>query len=113
MTGKMKYLKKDKVCPVDWPITIMTTGIIAVPSLFTLIYTSFKLCGKIGGWFLSAAYLVSFVNLLRIHHLCRVTEPGILPRIRSKRIDYNKTYYCKYRSPGDILDEFKNEDEKD
>ena len=106
MTGKMRYLSKDRVCPVDWKVTILTSALIGVPSIFCLVFTCFSLCGKIGGWFLAAVYLISLCNLFRIHHLCRVTEPGILPRIRSKLIDYNKTYFCKYRTPGEIFDEF-------
>lgn len=107
ITGNMKYLGKDRVCPAEWPMTIMTTMFIIVPTVFVTCFTSFGLGGMIGGWFIAAAYLLSFLNLLRIHHNCRNTEPGILPRIRSKKIDYNKTYYVRYRSPGSVLEAHK------
>jgi hypothetical protein len=90
MTGKMRYLGKDRVCPVDWPMSMVSFTMIIVPSTFVLIYSVFGLCGYIGGSFLAILYLISLLNLLRIHHHCRNTEPGILPNIRSKRIDYNK-----------------------
>lgn len=107
MTGKMKYLGKDKVCPPDWPTSILAFIMILFPSIFVLIFTAFGLGGKIGGVFIDLLYVLSLLNLLRIHHLCRNTEPGILPRIRSKKIDYNKTYNVKYRSPGRVLAEYK------
>lgn len=111
MTGKMKYLGKDRVCPVDWPISMLTFAMIVVPSLFVLVFTIFRLCGYIGGAFLAAFYLVSLLNLLRIHHNCRNTEPGILPNIRSKRIDYNKSYNVRYRKLGEIISDFPRTDQ--
>ena len=106
MVGKMRYLGKDRVCPVDWLISMLTFAMIVIPSAFVLVFTIFWLCGKIGGAFLAAFYLLSVLNLLRIHHNCRNTEPGILPNIRSKRIDYNKSYNVRYRKLGEILDDF-------
>ena len=99
----MRYLGKDRVCPVDWAATILTVLLILVPSTFILVYPTFKLCGPIGGWFVAAFYLVSLLNLLRIHHICRNTEPGIVPNIRSKRVDYNKQYFIRYRSVDAVI----------
>lgn len=90
MTGNMRYLGKDRVCPVDWGISLLAFFMIVIPSLFVLIFSIFGLCGYIGGSFLAIFYVASLLNLLRIHHHCRNTEPGIIPNIRSKRIDYNK-----------------------
>ena len=69
--------------------------------------------GFFWGWFTALVYLVSFVNLLRILHLCGFTEPGIIPQIRSKKIDYNKQYRVQFRDPGDILADFKDENERE
>ena len=61
---------------------------------FTLIliydYRSYTLLGWVGGTFFDIAYIVSFGNVLRILYLCSRTEPGIIPKIRSKQIEYNK-----------------------
>ena len=103
----MKYLGADRVWPPDWAMSLLTVFLILVPSLFVLVITTFKLCGKIGGWFLAIPYGLSLLNLLRIHHNCRNTEPGIVPNIRSKKIDYNKSYTVRYRSLTEIMNEFK------
>ena len=108
----MKYLGNDKVCPADWIFSVFTIIVIVVPSLFVSIFTIFQLCGKVGGAFLVVLYAISLLNLLRIHHLCRNTEPGIVPNIRSKRIDYNKQYFVKYRNLNDVIGEFTQSSSK-
>lgn len=108
----MKYLGNDKVCPPDWLCSVVTIFMIVLPSLFVGIFTIFQLCGKVGGAILVVLYGISLLNLLRIHHLCRNTEPGIVPNIRSKRIDYNKQYYVKYRELNDVIREFTQSSSK-
>ena len=120
MTGFMSYISKDKVWPVDKNCSYFTSLLMITTSLFVLVFTVFSLCGKIVQWFVAVIYLVSLINTVRIHHLCRSTEPGILPRIRSKKIDYNKTYHVRYRKKEKVLqdNQFENltttqqEDEK-
>jgi len=102
----MKYLGSDKVCPPDWLCSAGTALMIVVLSTFVCAFTIFQLCGKIGGAILAVFYIINTLNLLRVHHLCRNTEPGIVPNIRSKRIDYNKQYYITYREINDVIREF-------
>ena len=53
-------------------------------------YRAFTLLGVVGGIFFDIVYLISFGNVLRVLYLCSRTEPGIIPKIRSKQIEYNK-----------------------
>lgn len=55
------------------------------------------LCGYIGGAFVFLAYVTSLVNVIRILYLCATVEPGIIPKIRSKTVNYTKPYKIKYR----------------
>jgi hypothetical protein len=34
-------------------------------------------------------YILIFVNTIRLFLLCTYTEPGVIPKIRSSKIDYN------------------------
>ena len=40
-------------------------------------------------------YGLSVGNTLRLFMKCTYTEPGIIPRIRSSRLDYEKPVYVK------------------
>lgn len=57
---------------------------------------------EIGGWvaivFLNIPYLLPVLNTLRFFMLCTYTEPGVIPKVRSAKIDYNKTHYVSYRT---------------
>ena len=57
---------------------------------------------------LSIFYAVSFVNVLRVLYLCSRTEPGIIPKIKSRKIDYKRSFYVVYKSPEQIMQEFEN-----
>ena len=70
---------------------------ILIPSGIVATVTNWSLTGWIGCWFLGAVYLVSVVNTIRILFLCAMTEPGIIPKIRSKEINYNQAYTVKYK----------------
>lgn len=97
MTGKMKYIGKDKVIPKDICVTSILWVVILLPALFVMSYTNYS----IGGWwglpFIDILFLVPLVNTLRLYLMCSYTEPGIIPRVRSTKIDYNKTHYVAYR----------------
>jgi len=47
---------------------------------------------------LDLIFLLPLVNSLRMFMLCTYTEPGIIPKVRSTKIDYNKTHYVAYRN---------------
>jgi hypothetical protein len=59
--------------------------------------------GILGMILLDAIFLLPLVNTIRMFVLCTYTEPGIIPRVRSSKIDYNKTHYVSYRT-GDETD---------
>lgn len=46
--------------------------------------------------FVEILYIALVLNTIRIFMLCSYTEPGIIPKIRSSKIDYNKTHYVRY-----------------
>ena len=57
------------------------------------------------GWvtaLLDILYLASLANVLRTLFLTAFTDPGIIPKIRSSEINYNRTYSVAYRSPDEI-----------
>ena len=88
--GNTRYIGGDRIVPSNNCFAILTALLIIVPSLFAMTYVSYELLGWIGGTFFDIAYIVSFGNVLRILYLCSRTEPGIIPKIRSKQIEYNK-----------------------
>ena len=45
--------------------------------------------------------LVSLINDMRVLYLCATVEPGIIPKIRSKALNYQRPYKVTYREPGD------------
>ena len=53
--------------------------------------------------------MVSFINVLRVLYLCSRTEPGIIPKLRSKQINYNKKYNVTYKTPEEIMNDFKKQ----
>ena len=53
--------------------------------------------------------MVSFINVLRVLYLCSRTEPGIIPKLRSKQINYNKKYHVTYKAPEEIMNDFKQQ----
>jgi hypothetical protein len=42
------------------------------------------------------AYLALILNTYRLFVKCTYTEPGVIPRLRSTRLDYTKLHYVKY-----------------
>ena len=53
--------------------------------------------------------MISFVNVLRVLYLCSRTEPGIIPKLRSKQINYNKKYRVTYKTPEEVMDDYQKQ----
>ena len=107
--GNTKYISGDKIVPSNNFFAVFTSLLIILPSGFAMSYVSYSLLGWVFGIFFDLFYLVSFLNTLRILYLCSRTEPGIIPKIRSKQIDYNKQYRVTYKTPDTIMEEFKEQ----
>ena len=88
MLGNSVYWGRDRIRPVDRCFLVITVLLIVIPSLPALTFTPFYLFGWIGGAFACLAYLISLVNVLRVLYLCATVEPGIIPKIRSRTINY-------------------------
>ena len=90
------------MCPSGWPALIVTFILIGVPSLMVFIFT----CHIIGGWYgtflLGFPYLASMANTLRNLLNVALTDPGIIPKIRSENINYNRTYQVDYRETDEL-----------
>ena len=98
MTGNALYRGKDRIRPANWQYLIATVLMIVIPSFPTLCIIPFMLLGWIGGTFLALLYLVSLANVLRILYQCASIEPGILPKLSSKIINYDRPYKVAYDS---------------
>lgn len=107
--GNTKYIGGDRIVPSNNCFTLFTSLLIIGPSVFSMTFVNYSLLGWIGGTFFLIFYLVSFINTLRILYLCSRTEPGIIPKIRSKQIEYNKQYRVTYKSPDKIMEEFEEQ----
>lgn len=57
---------------------------------------NYTLGGLLGSIIIGLLYLPFVINTLRLYILCSYTEPGIIPRVRSNKIDYNKTHFVQY-----------------
>ena len=69
---------------------------------FLTFYRTYGIAGWWGTVLLGLPYLASLLNVLRNLYLCAMTEPGIIPKVRSQEINYNKTYFVAYRSADEI-----------
>ena len=96
--GNTTYRGGDKIKPSNDTFAAGTAVIIIVPSLYIMTVVSYGLCGW-WGLILSIFYSVSFINVIRILYLCSRTEPGIIPKIKSKKIDYKRSFYVVYKKP--------------
>jgi hypothetical protein len=47
-------------------------------------------------------YFASVFNSLRCLVLCAITDPGILPKIPSSDVNYNRSYHVAYRDIDEI-----------
>ena len=69
---------------------------IVIPSFPTQFIIPFILLDWIGGAFLALFYFISLANVLRVLYLCASVEPGILPKLSSKVINYDRPYKVAY-----------------
>lgn len=90
------------MCPSGWAVLIATFIMIGGPSALVFIFS----CHAIGGWygtfFLGIPYLMSCANTLRILLNVALTDPGIIPKIRSSSINYNRNYSVSYREKDEL-----------
>jgi hypothetical protein len=47
-------------------------------------------------------YLLVVLNAIRYFVLCSYTDPGVIPRVRSPKIDYDKAHYVQY-APKEVV----------
>ena len=59
------------------------------------------MAGWIGGTFVFLLEASSLFVTIRTLYMCATVEPGIIPKIRSKAINYQKTYLVEYRNDED------------
>ena len=88
MMGNALYKGGDRIRPAEWGVTIITYIMIIPPSLLCLTVVPFDLAGWIGGALICIAYWISFINMLRMLYMCSHVEPGIIPKIRSRALNY-------------------------
>jgi hypothetical protein len=50
----------------------------------------------VGFILLEIVYLLLIAFTLRKFMLCTYSDPGVIPKIRSSKIDYNKSYHVQY-----------------
>ena len=97
MMGHAVYRGGDRIKPVNWCFTVITACMIIIPSLFAVTIIPFDMAGWIGGAFVWLIEATSLFLTIRCLYKCAAVEPGIIPKIRSKAINYTKTYQVKYR----------------
>lgn len=68
----------------------------------TILCRPFYLFGWIGGAFACLGYLISLVNVLRVLYLTATIEPGIIPKIRARSVNYQKPYKVAYRDQAEL-----------
>ena len=69
-------------------------------------YRNFSLLGH-WGWLFAILWSATFINTLRVQYLCAVTEPGIIPRVQSRKINYDIPHRVQYKSPEKVTEEFE------
>ena len=100
--GFAKYRGADRILPANYCFPIMTASIIFIPSLPAITFVPFHMCGWFGGAVISIIYGLSLANSMRILYLCATVEPGIIPKVRSKSVNYTKVYKVSYRDEQDV-----------
>jgi len=67
--------------------------IMIVPPAFFIVtfvlWSMTRYFGYVGCVFLAIFYLLVVINAARFFVMCTFTEPGVIPKIRSEKIDYN------------------------
>ena len=90
------------MCPAGWPNLIMTYVLIIVPSFPVLVWTCYGIGGWAGSVFLGIPYFLSAFNTIRLVMKVALTDPGILPKLKSSQINYNKTHSVMYRKAEEL-----------
>ena len=67
---------------------MITTLLITLPSLGCLTVIPIDMAGWAGGIGILLFYWCSLGNTLRVLYLCASVEPGIIPKIRTKAVNY-------------------------
>ena len=62
---------------------IMTYVLILIPSTPVLVFTCYGIGGWAGSVFIGIAYLISVVNTIRLVMKVALTDPGIIPKLKS------------------------------
>lgn len=104
MMGNTIYRGGDRIRPVNWCYSIVTACMIIIPSFFAVTVVPFDMAGWIGGTFVCFIELSSLIVTLRTLYKCATVEPGIIPKIKSKAVNYQKTYKVTYRSDDEKLE---------
>ncbi|CDW85688.1 dhhc-type zinc finger family protein [Stylonychia lemnae] len=94
--GGFTYIKDDKVRSSDFPICIASVFMIAAPSLLYLIVILPQTFTWYGSVIVGIIYVASLVANFAILLKCSLTDPGIIPSIKSSNINKDKYYYVKY-----------------
>jgi len=81
---------------------IMTFVLILGPSTPVLIFTCYGIGGWAGSVFIGIPYFLSIFNTLRLVVMVAVTEPGIIPKLKSPEINYNKSHNVFYRKKEEL-----------
>ena len=108
MLGFAKYRGADRITPANYCFPILTALIIIIPSIPALTFVPFHMCGWLGGAIICILEVLSLANTIRVLYLCATVEPGIIPKIRSKSVNYTKVYKVSYRDEQDVLNAQKN-----
>ena len=106
--GFAKYRGTDRITPASSCFAIMTALIIVIPSLPALTVVPIHMCGWAGGVVLCVLYGLSLAVVMRVLYLCATIEPGIIPKIRSKAVNYTKVYRVSYREEEEVKSALKN-----
>ena len=67
-------------------------------------FSNFRIAGWYGTVFIGILELSLIGNAVRFFLLATYTDPGILPSVRSQKINYKRDYIVKYLSQQELAD---------
>ena len=91
--GNATYVGDDRIRPSQFFMVFVTFFMILFPSALYVSYVPIVVAGPIAGTFIILIYAASMINALRCLWLCSTIEPGIIPAIRSEKVDYERPSY--------------------
>ena len=103
--GNLSYNGKHirQPCGEDLCALIISTTLIILPTLVTVFLTLLISNDNwLPGIIMVVPYIVSGVNSVRLILKTAMTDPGIIPIVKSAQIDYTKFYKVKYREEGEM-----------